>query len=155
MNILDHIKEEHSVVKGMVAKLEGASGSEKADVLKELYMTIFSHVKSEEKLLFPKAKSASEEGKEVVLALEEEHSNVAHELNLLRRIPVDDEQFDAKVGLVKELLTHHIQEEEQKFFAVAKDVFSEEELSMVLEDFEKSEQEIRKDLEEGLVMENK
>lgn len=66
----------------------------------------------------------------------EEHNVGSYQLSLLQRTSISNETWDAKFTVLKELITHHIEEEEKNFFKQAKKVLDKKILTEKYEPFE-------------------
>ncbi len=127
MDILQEIKSEHD------------------EFIDELNLKIHAHHEAEEKILFKDVKSKSdEEGKDVVMEMIEEHSLATYQLSLVDRTSMENETWDAKFSVLKEVLTHHMDEEEADLFKQAREVLSKEELKEKYEPFEAQNEEEKK-----------
>lgn len=151
MNVLDEIKKEHKEFKNLITQVENAEGEPKNELFKELYAKIKGHHEAEEHVVFPDVKEKSdEEGKEIVREMIEEHSLISYQFSLLQRTAIDNETWDAKFSVLKEVLTHHLDEEEKEFFKQAKKVLKENELVEKYDAFEKTEEEYENKQKEKL-----
>ena len=140
MDVLKVIKQEHDEFKDLIKLIEEASGATKKSHFETLKMDVTAHHKAEEKVVFPDVKSKSdEEGKEIVLEMIAEHKLGAHQMNLLDKTAVDHETWDAKFAVLKEVLNHHMDEEEKELFKQAKKVLTKEELVEKCDPFEEKE----------------
>ena len=77
-----------------------------------------------------------EEDKEVVREMIEEHTLGKYQLKVIEKTAVDDDTWDAKFMVLKEVLEHHMKEEEKEFFSIAKKVVPKEKAEELLEEFE-------------------
>lgn len=151
MDILQKIKKEHDEFKSLISKVEDAEGNKKRELFEELYAKLNGHHESEEHVLFPDVKSKSEEeGKSIVREMIEEHHLASYQFSLLERTSIDNETWDAKFSVLKEVLTHHMDEEEKDFFKQAKKVLKEETLKDKYDDFEKTNEKYKKEKEKQL-----
>lgn len=151
MDVLKEIKKEHDEFKTLISQIENANGNKKMKLFKELYAKINGHHESEEHVLFPDVKSKSDEdGKHTIREMIEEHSLASYQLSLLERTSVDNETWDAKFSVLKEVLTHHMDEEEDEFFKQAKKVLTEEVLQEKYDEFEKTMDKYKKEKEKEL-----
>lgn len=138
MNVLEHIKEEHTKYKKQFTAIEEASGKKKQDLFVDLYASIHGHHEAEEKVLFPKVKEKVDgDDKEVVLEMEEEHSLGSYQFSVVHKTFLENETWDAKLSVLKEVLEHHMDEEEKEFIPIAKKVLPKEMQEELLEEFEK------------------
>lgn len=137
MDVLAHIKKEHEKFRKMMSKIESAPDDTKKDLFKELYAEIHGHHEAEEHVLFPLVKEKAEgEDAEVVLEMIEEHSLGKHQFGVLDRTSLKNETWDAKFSVLKEVLEHHMEEEEKEFMPLAKKAVPKDKLSGLLEEFE-------------------
>ena len=86
------------------------------------------HAKVEEAIFYPAIKQAAET-REIVLEGFEEHHVVKMILKELEAVPVDTEQWTAKLKVLKENVEHHVEEEEQEMFQKARQVLSEDDIN--------------------------
>ena len=148
MDILAHIKEEHKEFKGKMAAIEVATGSKKTGLFRSFYAELHGHHKAEEKVVFPLIKEKKEEESlKVVLEMIEEHNLVSHQFSIIEKIPVDDETWNAKFSVLKEVLEHHMEEEEEDLFPMAKKMISKETLVKILDEFESVHEKNTKEME--------
>ena len=145
MDVLQQIKQEHEKFKDLIKQIEEASGKTKKSLFETLKMDVSAHHKAEESVVFPDVKAKSEEeGKDIVLEMIEEHNLGTYQMSLLDRTAVDNETWNAKFAVLKEVLTHHMDEEEKELFKQAKKVLSKDELIQKYEPFEKKEEAAKK-----------
>lgn len=138
MDVLTHIKEEHDMFKGKIAEIEAAVGEGKKEIFRELYAKIHGHHEAEEEVLFPMVKEkAAGEAQEVVLEMIEEHKLGSYQFSVIEKTSVENETWDAKFSVLKEVLEHHIEEEEEEFMPLARKMIPEETLVKILDKFEK------------------
>ncbi len=151
MDILQEIKKEHEEFKNLISQIENSEGNSKKELFKELYAKISGHHESEEHVLFPDVKEKSEEeGKEVVREMIEEHHLGSYQFSLLERTSIDNETWDAKFSVLKEVLTHHMDEEEKELFKQARKVLTEETLQEKYQPFEDTMEKYKKEKEKEL-----
>ncbi|GAU79819.1 hypothetical protein F3D3_4484 [Fusibacter sp. 3D3] len=95
------------------------------------------HIK-EEYVVFPLVKeNVKGEDADVVLEMIEEHSLGMYRFSVLEKTSVENETWDTKFSVLKEVLEHHMEEEEKSFIPLAKKVVPKEHLTSILEAFEK------------------
>ena len=130
MDALTMLKADHDKVKGMLDKLDETT--ERAEVtrtegLQALKQELTIHETIEEEILYPALKEFSNT-REITFEAYEEHHVVDTIMAELEQTPVDDEQWAAKLTVMKENLEHHIGEEEDEMFKQARQVMDEHEL---------------------------
>jgi hypothetical protein len=99
-----------------------ASAAKKAAIAK-LCLALTVHAKMEEKLFYPALRKAGKQKeKDSVLEAAEEHGCVKDLIAKIKRIRGRDETLEAKVTVLKELVEHHVKEEESEMFDEARKV---------------------------------
>ncbi len=151
MNVLQEIKKEHQEFRDLIPKIEKAKGDKKTTLFREFYAKIKGHHEAEEHVVFEDVKSKSdEEGKSIVLEMIEEHNLITYQFSLLERTSIDNETWDAKFSVLKEIVTHHLDEEEDELFKQARKVLTEKEIKDKYEPFEDTQEKFQKEQEEKL-----
>lgn len=137
MNVLDLIREEHVAYKDKVTKITAAKGDSKKEIFRELHTEIHGHHEAEEAVVFTLFREKENEKLlEAVLELIEEHRLLTYQFSVLEKTSVENETWDAKFSVLKEILIHHLEEEEKEFLPKAKKMISEEKLVEILDTFE-------------------
>ncbi|HEY5340709.1 MAG TPA: hemerythrin domain-containing protein, partial [Candidatus Aquilonibacter sp.] len=87
------------------------------------------HVAIEEKLFYAPLRKGAEDDDELVDMYEAytEHEVARHLLELLRSRRTPDEEFKARLQVLGESVKHHVQEEESKVFAIARELMDPQE----------------------------
>jgi len=67
-------------------------------------------------------------------------------LKELDKMPKDDDKWGAKVAVFKELVEHHIKEEEGTLFKSAEKALDPDEIKKISKQFEQDKQKIKKNL---------
>jgi hemerythrin-like domain-containing protein len=125
MNAIELLKSQHRKVEALFKKLEGGrSDSEK--VLNELANSLAAHMAIEQEIYYPAVKEVDAE---LVNESYEEHSLAEVALKRLLATDPEDEAFDARVTALKELIEHHVEEEEQELFPQVEKALGEETLA--------------------------
>lgn len=128
-NVLDLLTEQHSEVDALFEAIEKANGDKKA-LFDELADKLAAHAAIEEKIFYPAV--MSKETEEILHESVEEHLSVKRLLaDMLALDPVaESDEFDAKLSVVKEQVSHHAHEEEEKeLFAKLRKSMSADELA--------------------------
>ncbi len=138
MNYINHNVEEHKKFKELMGRVEESSGNKKVKVFYELYANLHGHHLAEEEIVFPKLKEKAEgEDLEIVREMIEEHHLGNYQFSIINRTSEENETWDAKFAVLKEVLEHHMEEEEDELAKVAKKLLSTEELEALMDEFEK------------------
>ena len=105
------LENQHRKVEALFKKLE-AGRSEPEPVLEELANSLAAHMAIEQEIFYPAIKEVDED---VVNESYEEHALA--EVALKRLLSASDEDsFKARVTTLKELIEHHVTEEEEELF---------------------------------------
>jgi hemerythrin-like domain-containing protein len=97
------------------------------DILNALTAELTVHEALEEKLVYP-ALEPHAEAHDLVLESFQEHHVADIVIKELHEVATDDEKWGAKFKVLKENVSHHISEEENKLFPIARGVLSREDL---------------------------
>ncbi len=118
------LERQHRKVEAIFKKLE--SGRAKAEPLViELATDLLAHMAIEQDIFYPAIKAVDED---LVLESFEEHAVAQVALKRLVEADPDDKAFKAKVIVLKELIQHHVEEEEEELFPKVEKALGEEKL---------------------------
>lgn len=133
-NALDLLQEDHDKVKHLLERLEGTSERGKKTrekLIEDIHRELEAHTAIEEEIFYPAIREAADdhEGEEMHFEFLEEH-HLAGEVEMPRAMELDAESIDftARCVVLKELVFHHIGEEEERMFPRARELFEEDEL---------------------------
>ena len=130
MNAFQLLKEDHKKVSGIFQQLEPTTEralKTREELFTKLKQELDIHTQIEETIFYPAIKDAHET-REITLEGFEEHHVVKLLLKELESLPVDTEQWTAKLKVLQENVEHHVEEEEEEMFQKARQVLSEEEI---------------------------
>jgi hemerythrin superfamily protein len=121
---IDLLKDDHKKVRGLLDKLEKAkSPAKRAALLDKVHGELAVHVKIEEEIFYPAFRKAldTKEGDKMFFEAREEHRAVDDLVlpDLLKTKP-DSEKFAGRAKVLKELVEHHADEEEEEMFPKAR-----------------------------------
>ncbi|MGH9457346.1 MAG: hemerythrin domain-containing protein [Thermoanaerobaculia bacterium] len=116
MNPIEMLKNDHKNVKAMLDEMEKRDADQRKELLADLERDLEIHTQLEEEIVYPAFRDASTRVIERRLYFEatEEHHVVDMVLPELKMVSADNERFAARVKVVRELLDHHIEEEENE-----------------------------------------
>lgn len=147
MNAFQLLKEDHQKVSGIFQQLEPTTEraeKTRTELFDKLKEELDIHTRIEEAIFYPSIKQAAET-REIVLEGFEEHHVVKLLLKELESIPVDTEQWTAKLKVLQENVEHHVEEEENEMFQKARQVLSEDEIDRLGARMEEMKQELKTD----------
>ncbi|RON93367.1 hemerythrin [Pseudomonas chlororaphis] len=125
MNAIDLLLADHERVKTILTQLSESTErgiKKRTDLLNKLEMEVTVHTQLEEQILYPAFKKAGGKEQQVMYyEAKEEHRSVdSLVLPDLKATDPSAPEFAGRVKVVKELLEHHIDEEEREMFPQAR-----------------------------------
>ena len=149
MDAIKLLKQDHDVVGQLLADLVATTrrGTKtRRDLLSRIKQELEVHIRIEEEIFYPAFKAAgtiADDDKMYFEALEEHRA--ADELVLvdLMNTAVDGEQFGGRAKVLKELVEHHVKEEEKSMFPRARELFGKTRLQTLGEELEARKQELK------------
>ncbi|MCU0089970.1 hemerythrin domain-containing protein [Pseudomonas koreensis] len=150
MNAIDLLQADHQKVKSILSQLSESTEratKKRAELLDKLEMEISIHTKLEEEILYPAFKEAGTKEQDVMyFEAKEEHRTVdSLVLPDLKQTDPGTPEFSGRVKVVKELLEHHIEEEETEMFPQAKKLLGKAKLDELGEQMEIMKASFKKD----------
>lgn len=133
MNAITLLKDDHRVIKHFLRQIKTTSenaAKTRKRLFQKLHLILKTHTEMEESFFYPALKSAKTTHT-LILESFEEHSVVDELAAQLSKDNCATEEWTAKFTLLKELLEHHIKEEEDDLFIRAKKVLDDEELKQI------------------------
>lgn len=115
MKATDLLKEHHQEVEELFERMSQADNDEISALRDELVATLVSHTAIEEELFYPESREALG-ASPLITTSYEEHALVDVMLQKLLSAEPGDETFHARLGVLKELVQHHVEEEEKELF---------------------------------------
>jgi hemerythrin superfamily protein len=146
MDVLDKLKQEHEEVQELLGKLvDSERGAERMRLLKQIKAALVPHTRAEEKVVYDaiialKEKDAKIDGNEGYF----EHAHADMALKKLSTIkPATSPAFTAAAKVLKELVEHHVKEEERNVWRDVRKHFSAEERIEMNRAFEAAKKRVR------------
>lgn len=129
-NIIDLLKEDHKKVKNLLNEtIKNRDTSKYPQIQKELRI----HMEGEENLLYPKTRDKSTD---LTLEAYEEHALVKKELREIDNLNINDEHWMPKMKVVKDLVEHHVEEEEEEYFPKSEELLGLDQLNQLGQKYE-------------------
>jgi len=115
------LKADHKEVKGYFHDFEKAKdASEKQQLANKICKALIVHTQIEEEIFYPAARKEIEDGG-LLDEAEVEHASAKQLIAEIQRMKPSDRLFDAKVTVLGEYITHHVEEEEKEIFPEVRD----------------------------------
>jgi hemerythrin superfamily protein len=127
MNAIDLLESQHREVEKLFSKIEKSKSDDaKGRLFEEIADKLAVHASIEEHHFYPAVKANRTE--DILLESLEEHLGIKRILADLLDIEASDETFDAKIKVLKEQVSHHVEEEESELFPKVRKLFNKEQL---------------------------
>ena len=129
--ILTDLHEDHEKVSGLIEQMiQTEDGKERGAIFKEVMGELLAHSHAEQNVLYKKMeKSESDKSRSFAYEGENEHQIVEQQLQQMSRARNKaSEQWTAQATVLKELVNHHVKEEESTGFSCARSDFDSETL---------------------------
>src|SRR5436190_20252457 len=143
--ILQDLHQDHEEVGGVVEQcLKTDASAERNQIFKEIMTMLTAHSEAEQNVLYKKMqKSEDEKTRSFVFEGLNEHQIVEQQLKQMAR-PRNkaSEQWTAQLTVLKELVNHHVKEEESTGFSCARSEFDREQLEKFGEQFRRQKEKL-------------
>ncbi len=144
----EELKKDHNEVKDILEKLkESSKTAEKTreKLFSQLKEELVPHMKAEESTFY-QALMAGKNGKQHALEAKEEHDLTALVCTQLDGMSVKEDVWTAKLKVLKDLVEHHIEEEEEEIFDIAQEEIKPEEFQKIMQNFRKEKERIKNEI---------
>jgi hypothetical protein len=144
-DILSTLQAEHDEVQALLEKLtESENGREQKSLVTRIKAALVPHTKAEEKAVYNailalKGKDARIDGHEGYI----EHGLADATLKKLEKLTANTPEFKAAAKVLKELVGHHVKEEERNIWAQVRENFSAEEREAMNREFLAAKKKVR------------
>ena len=144
-DILSTLETEHDEVQDLLGKLvESDNGREQKALVAKVKAALLPHTKAEEKVVYDavlalKGVPAKVDGNEGYI----EHGLASQTLTKLGALTANTPEFKATAKVLKELVDHHIKEEERNIWTRVKENFSDEQRIQMNRDFLAAKKKVR------------
>ncbi|UTB32561.1 MAG: hemerythrin domain-containing protein [Methanobacterium sp. ERen5] len=124
------LEEDHANVKELLTKTVDNETDEHFQTIKE---ELEAHMKGEEKYFYPEIE---DQEKVTLLEAYEEHNLVKLVLKQMDERKTKDDKWFAKANVLKDLIEHHVEEEEEDIFSIAQENLSSTQENKIAEEIE-------------------
>ena len=98
----------------MFSEFESArSDDRKSELAQQICLALRTHTTIEEEIFYPAFLEATEDT-EIHHEAEIEHAGAKHLIEEIESTGSEDDHFDARISVLKEMIRHHVKEEEQR-----------------------------------------
>jgi hemerythrin superfamily protein len=151
MNAIELLKEDHDRVRELLARLVDTSPEavdQRPDLLQTIEQELKIHTQLEEEIFYPAFKEADgKENERMYFEAKEEHRAVESlVLPDLKQTDPGNTSFSGRAKVLKELVEHHAQEEEEEMFERARECLSEDDLAQLGERMRARKEELQQSM---------
>lgn len=115
--ITDILHKDHQKVRDLFYKYdESMQDKQKQNLTSQILTELYVHSQVEEEIVYALLENEDQDSGALVDEAETEHRMIKYLMAELSHMKPMDEQFDAKVKVLSELVNHHIREEENTMF---------------------------------------
>ena len=143
--ILADLHQDHEKVADLIEQmLKSEDAKERGTIFKEVMRDLLAHSQAEQSVLYRKMeKSADEKARSFAYEGDNEHHIVEQQLQQMARARNKaSEQWTAQATVLRELVNHHVKEEESTGFSCANDEFDADELEKLGQQFRRQKEKL-------------
>jgi hemerythrin superfamily protein len=149
MDIYDYLKSDHDYVSKLFKQFEKSKLAERRKQIADLIVEeLIIHAHSEQETLY-KVLQQFDFIKDTVAHSQKEHQEIENQINKIINSEDTGASLTKKVEKLKELVDHHVREEEHEIFKQAKKVLSEEEAYEIKEQMHYLKQHLKMKMEKN------
>ncbi len=137
-DIYSVLKADHKEVSKLIVQMQKGSGN-LADTFAKFRQALLPHAKAEEATFYPAVEQAD---KKAILKATVEHHAVENLIKEMQGQPSNDEKWQAKLAVLKDMIDHHVKEEEGQVFSKAKKVLKGDQPKQMAASFQQKKQEL-------------
>jgi hemerythrin superfamily protein len=119
-DVIQSLRDDHKLVRSLFAQYAKANTGEKPQIAHRIIRALTIHAAVEERVVYPAFRAVFEDPHMIYEAVEEHHlvQMLLEKLNRFRPGP-GSATFDARLNVLRELVKHHVDEEEGRVFPKA------------------------------------
>jgi len=153
MLLFEALKADHkkvSAILGMIEKTTEKQSARRKTLFEKFQAEFISHADAEEESIYVPLK-AKNRTHDLIMEAYEEHGLVEHMIEQVCKIEPDEEIWIAKMTVIKELIEHHVKEEETILFKKMKAICDTEELDQMADDYQVLKKEKMESQTKGMI----
>jgi hemerythrin superfamily protein len=130
MNAMKLLESQHREVEDLFSKIEKARSRDmKERLFTDVADKLAVHATIEEHYFYPAVRAKRTE--DILLESLEEHLGIKRVIADLLQTDVEDKTFDAKISVLKEQVSHHVEEEEGELFPKVRKLLDQDSLEAI------------------------
>src|SRR4051812_30218318 len=145
MDAIELLKSDHREVEDLlnrITALEEDDAEERGDLFEQLEPKLKAHETIEQEIFYPAAKEAGGEAEEIVSHSYVEHHLVDVLIDEIGELSPGDEEWTARAHVLKELVGHHVEEEQDELFPAARKGLGKDRLQQLGEEMQARKDEV-------------
>jgi hemerythrin-like domain-containing protein len=145
MDPIELLKSDHREVEALlnrIADLEEDAAEERGELFEQVKTKLKAHETIEQDIFYPAAKEAGEEAEEIVSHSYVEHHLVDVLIEEIGQLEPDEEEWTAKTHVLKELIQHHVDEEQDELFPAVRKGLEKDQLEQLGEEMQTRKDEL-------------
>jgi hemerythrin-like domain-containing protein len=119
------LKADHETVSELLDKYEKGKermeDEKKSELAHKICEELKVHAQIEEEIFYPALREASEEAEDALAEASVEHASIKSLVEQVESDSPESEEFDAKVKVIGEYVKHHVKEEQNELFPMARE----------------------------------
>ena len=121
MKATDFLRKQHREVLSLMKKALASDGGDRRELIDQICESLKMHTMLEEQIFYPAYREVvgTKKGTDMVDEAYQEHHVVDLVIDELPRVDVEDDSFRARITVLKELVEHHVEEEQDEMFPSA------------------------------------
>jgi hemerythrin-like domain-containing protein len=139
MDVFDIIREDHQAVQKILNDMQETSSratQRRQEDVTKFTQLIEPHMMAEEEVFYPQARERGESKlREHVIEAYDEHRIAKMVLAELQKMSPQDEAWLPKAKVLKDLIEHHIEEEEGELFEEARKALNQQQIQQITQQF--------------------
>jgi hemerythrin superfamily protein len=117
IDILQILHSDHQMVAELFFQFsQSEDDAEQERIVSEIITQLLVHAQVEEELVYPAVRDGDESAEDMMDEADTEHHVVKFLMAELSEMSAGDDHYKSKVTVLKELVNHHVQEEEKEIF---------------------------------------
>lgn len=146
MKMLERIQREHDDVRALFLTIDN-NEERQGSIFSDLAVEILAHHEAEEEVVFSKL-PASDDAEALKLELIAEHDTIRRQIQVVLDTDSEDDNWKARYSVLKELFSHHMEEEENELFDVLREDVSPQVIGSMPRSFETARTKHKADAEQ-------
>ncbi len=143
--LFETLRHDHQEVRSIFKQLlDTEDNAQREELLHQLHQEMLPHMRAEERTLYSSVREHCRDCQEDALESMEEHHAARLVLHELEELSPNDERFRAKTMVLREMVEHHLREEEHEIFDDVRKSFSDQEAGEILKRFQEEKERVKK-----------